>query len=264
MRLTWPTGWRVVGTTSSDLDITDAAAVAVERPDLILNCAAYTAVDKAEGDQECAYAVNRDGVANLAATGVPIVHLSTDYVFNGRPGPPWRESDATGPLGVYGASKLAGEQALAGHRAVVLRTAWVFGRTGGNFVKTMLRLAKDRDQLTVVEDQQGGPTPAEAIAVACQAVGQRLLDDASVAGVYHFAGAPATTWADFARAILAASAPHGGRVVPVKGIATADYPTPAKRPANSVLDCSRIAATFGISQPDWREALHALMPELMS
>lgn len=269
MALDWP-GWRLVGVDRDQLDITDANAVAAftqrERPDLILNCAAHTAVDRAESEAELSDAINRAGPAHLAATGVPMVHISTDYVFDGRPGRPWREGDATGPLGVYGRTKLAGEQAVAATagRWAVLRTAWVFGRHGANFVKTMLRLAAERDELRVVGDQQGGPTPADAIAAACQTIGLALLDRADVNGVYHFAGAPPTTWAGFAQAILAASAAHGRRVVPVRAIATAEYPTPAKRPANSVLDCTLIHTTFGIAQPDWRAALVRMMPELVS
>lgn len=251
-------GRAVVGLTHADLDIADAAAtmVAVERiaPAAVINAAAYTAVDRAETDAEAAFAINREGPRNLARAcrrqGVPLLHVSTDYVFDGRAADSYREDDATGPIGVYGASKLGGEDAIRAELAehVILRTSWVFSPYRGNFVKTMLRLGAERPHLSVVADQFGGPTAAADIAMT-------LLDIAGRGGpfgTYHYSGAPNCSWFDFARAIFAEAAPYLATAPEVRAIATADYPTPARRPANSRLDCGKILKDYGVSRPDWR------------
>jgi dTDP-4-dehydrorhamnose reductase len=234
-------------------------------PWLVVNAAAYTAVDKAETDEAAAYRANRDGPARLArmcaAAGVPLIHVSTDYVYDGDKPGPYVETDAVGPRSVYGASKLAGEQAIqaSGARAIILRTAWVYAATGRNFVLTMLNLAKTRDHLRVVADQRGCPTAAADLAEAILAIATRLetggwRDD--MAGVFHAAGSGDTTWHGFAQAVFRNAARHGARVpATVEAIATAEYPTPARRPANSRLDCGRLEAVFGISLPDWRDSL---------
>jgi dTDP-4-dehydrorhamnose reductase len=196
-----------------------------------------------------------------ARRNLPFLHISTDYVFDGMPGRAWREDDPTGPLGVYGASKLAGEVQVReadGPRAI-LRTAWVFSAHGNNFLKTMLRLGAERDALRVVEDQRGGPTPAAPIADALIVMAGALAAGRAESGTWHFTGAPAVSWADFARAIFAA---RGGKVPTVEGIPGCAWPTPARRPLNSVLDCTAIRRDFGISQPDWREAVADVIGEL--
>ena len=240
-----------------------AAAVRATDADAVINAAAWTAVDAAETQEAAAHVINADSPGAMAracaARDLPFVHISTDYVFDGAPGPAWTPDAPTGPLGAYGRTKLAGERAVldSGARAVVLRTAWVFDGTGKNFVTTMLRLSQARDALSVVADQTGGPTPAAAIAQACLTIAERLADGTGQGGVHHFSGAPDVSWADFARAIFAAA----GRDVTVTDIATADYPTPAARPANSRLDCTGLAAAFGIARPDWHAALHAIIKE---
>jgi dTDP-4-dehydrorhamnose reductase len=264
---------RLVGLTHVELDITDADRVLSvteeHHPVLVVNAAADTAVDRAERAPDRAFAVNQDGPANLAAAcaalGIPLLHLSTDYVFDGSKVTAYDETDPVAPTGVYGASKAAGEALVRARlaRHVILRTAWVFGGDGANFVKTMLRLAAERRQLRVVDDQRGGPTPAGAIADALLAIAAHLDDGADTWGTYHFCGAPATSWHGFACAIVAAAVAHGGRNVPIVPIATADYPTPARRPANSVLDCAKIARDFGIPQPDWRPALARCVTDLL-
>jgi dTDP-4-dehydrorhamnose reductase len=235
---------------------TDAAAV--------INAAAYTSVDKAEEDRARAMAVNGEAVAAMAWTAaerrLPFVHLSTDYVFDGSGDRPWRPDDPTGPLGVYGDSKLAGETVTraAGGVHAILRTSWVFSAHGANFVKTMLRLAETRNRLTVVADQVGGPTPAAAIAEACMTIAAALATDPAKTGTYHFAGAPDASWADFAREIFR----QAGRAVTVEDIPTSAWPTPARRPANSRLDCTSTEAAFGIARPDWRTGLADVLTEL--
>ncbi len=252
----------------ADLADPEACADAIRDAgaDVVLNAAAYTAVDRAEDEPELAGMVNGAAPGAMAAAaarkGVPFLHLSTDYVFDGAPGRAWREDDPTGPLGAYGASKLAGERAVAaaGGDAVVLRTAWVFSAHGQNFVRTMLRVGRGKAEVRVVADQRGGPTPAAAIADALWRVAAARLAGRGRAGVFHFAGAPATSWAEFAEAIFARTGWSARpRIVPIAG---ADWPTRAVRPANSVLDCSAIAEAYGIAAPDWRVGLDAVMQEL--
>ncbi len=258
----------VVAIGRPELDITDAAsvarAIAAHAPDIVVNAAAYTAVDRAESEREAAFRVNRDGAGNVAAAaaqaGLPVIHISTDYVFSGREAGWRREDDATDPQNVYGASKLAGEAAVAGANPanVTLRTAWVYSPYSGNFLKTMLRLAGERERLGVVADQFGTPTYApdiaQAIVVAARAILAAPRDDAW-RGVFHLTASGEASWADFAREIFRQSAALGGPSATVDAITTADYPTPAARPANSRLDNGRFAAVFGHRLPDWRDGV---------
>lgn len=251
-----------------ELDITDQSAVqqAVEnfRPDVIINAAAHTAVDRAETEIELSEAINVKGPQYLAeaakTVGAAILHISTDYVFDGQRAGKYKETDATDPQGVYGKTKLAGEQAVANanDKFIVLRTAWVFGEHGNNFVKTMLRLAKTRDTLGVVADQIGGPTYAGDIASALIQIAEKIIAGGTVEyGVYHFTGEPYVSWCDFAKAIFdeAVSQNVLEKAPLVNAITTADYPTPAKRPANSCLDLTKVQQVFGIHPSDWKKAL---------
>ncbi len=253
----------------ADADLTDPAALArlVEQSDadLVINAAAYTAVDRAETERDTAFLVNAESPGAMAracaARNLPLVNVSTDYVFNGSGSRSWREDDATAPVNAYGDSKLAGEQAIAasGARAATLRTSWVFSAHGANFVKTMLRLA-DRPELKVVDDQFGRPTFAGDLAEAALTIGLRLATDSSApTGVFHFAGAGAVSWHEFATAIFEAKGPPAPTVL---AIPTRDYPTPAARPANSVLDCTRIGRAFGIEPRPWRDGLNETLAEL--
>lgn len=243
-----------------------AAAVRAASVDVVVNAAAYTAVDRAEDEPELAERINGTTPGSIAAAcaekGVPFLHVSTDYVFDGAPGRAWREDDPTGPLGAYGRSKLSGEQAVvaACPDHVVLRTAWVFSAHGSNFVKTMLKFGKERPELRVVGDQEGCPTSATDIAGALWTIAGDWSRGRGRAGIFHYAGAPAITWAGFAEAVFARTGWMEKPTVTV--ISTADWPTRAVRPANSVLDCSAIAAAYGIAQPDWRLALDEVIEEL--
>jgi dTDP-4-dehydrorhamnose reductase len=243
-----------------------AAAIRAHRPRAVINAAAWTAVDKAEAEEEAATTINAHAPGAMArecaGLGIPFVQISTDYVFDGSGTAPWTPADPTGPLGAYGRSKLKGEEAVraAGGPHVILRTSWVFSAHGANFVKTMLRLGAERPILRVVADQWGAPTPAGAIAEACLTIATRLIVAPHLSGTHHFAGTPDTTWAGFARAIMAAA----GLPAKVEDIATADYPTPARRPANSRLDCGALARDFGIPRPDWRAGLAAVLAALQS
>jgi len=250
------------------LDITDQAAVfsvvSEFLPDYIINAAAHTAVDRAEQEVELSNAINRDGPQYLAqaaeSCGATILHISTDYVFDGTGEQPYIESDLTSPQGVYGQSKLAGEQAVADEcsKHLILRTAWVFGEHGNNFVKTMLRLAQTRDELNIVGDQFGGPTYAGDIADALIAMVDYIEQGQQPAwGVYHFAGMPYASWYEFAAKIFQLAETKGvlAKQPKIASIPTAAYPTPAKRPANSRLDCSKIENQFGIKPSDWVAAL---------
>ena len=257
------------------LDITDAAsvrqAVEAERPDVVVNAAAYTAVDKAEAEEASAFAANCDGAANVAAAaaaaGVPMIHLSTDYVFSGTKPGPYVETDATGPQGAYGRSKLAGEAAVAAAAPdhAILRTAWVYAPTGQNFLRTMLRLGETRDTVRVVADQHGTPTYAPDIAAAIVEIARLMLarpGDASLRGVFHMVAGGETTWAGFAEEIFSRSAERGGPSARVEPIATADYPTPAVRPANSRLDTAKFRAAFAHPLPDWRSGVSCCLDAL--
>lgn len=267
-------GHELVFAARPDFDLADPAStervIAEVRPDLIFSVAAYTAVDKAEDEPELAMAINgtAPGVIGRAAAaiGAPVVHLSTDYVFDGSLDRPWREDDPVAPLGVYGATKLAGEVALAasGARYAILRTAWVYSAFGNNFVKTMLRLAATRDELNVVADQFGCPTSAIDIATAMMTVASAWADPALPGAdhIYHFAGSGETHWAGFAEAIFAESARRSGPSARVIGIPSNGYPTKARRPANSRLDSSAFAGAFGYRAPDWRESLGVVMARL--
>jgi dTDP-4-dehydrorhamnose reductase len=241
-----------------------AAVIAAHAPDAVINAAAWTAVDKAEAEEAAALVVNAAAPGAMAracaARGIPFLHVSTDYVFDGSGTRPWRPDDATGPLGAYGRTKLAGEQAVraAGGVHAILRTSWVFSAQGANFVTTMLRLGQTRDTLSVVGDQIGGPTPAAAIAAALLRMVEVLRDHPQSSGTYHFAGTPDTSWAGFAREIFA----QAGRAVTVTDIPTSAYPTPARRPANSRLDCTKFERTFGLPRPDWRDGLAEVLHDL--
>ncbi|MBC2669048.1 dTDP-4-dehydrorhamnose reductase [Novosphingobium piscinae] len=265
-----------VGRPQLDLAAGDPDAVlrALDRaePEAIVSAAAYTAVDKAESEPDLAHAVNATGAGHVARAaarlGVPLVHLSTDYVFAGDGTRAYREEDDTGPTGVYGASKLAGEQAVLStwNNSAVLRTAWVYSPFGANFVKTMLRLAESRDELGVVADQWGNPTSALDIADGVLAVLDNLLGSTApeLRGVFHMTGTGATNWASFAAAIFAASAERGGPTARVKPITTADYPTPARRPANSRLDGGKLEQIHGVRLPEWQGATAAVVARLLT
>ena len=268
-------GHEVIALGRPELDLADPASVVqaldAVAPDVIVSAAAYTAVDKAESDSALAHAVNDAGAGAVAQAahrlGVPLVHVSTDYVFDGTLKRPYVESDPTEPTGVYGTSKLAGEQAVLaayGDNSAVLRVAWVYSPFGANFVKTMLRLAGDRDELGVVADQVGNPTSALDIADAVLQVATNMVSDdsRSLRGVFHMTAHGEASWAEFAEAIFASSAARGGPSARVKRITTADYPTPAMRPANSRLDCGLIARVHGVVLPDWRQSLETVMGRL--
>ena len=246
-----------------------ARTLAELNPELIVNAAAYTAVDNAEREAATAYAINRDGAGALAvaaaARGCPIIHLSTDYVFAGAKAGAYGEDDATGPTGVYGRSKLEGEAAVAAAntRHVILRTAWVYAAHGSNFVRTMLRLAKERPALRVVADQRGNPTYAPHLAEAILTIAAVIGSGRSSPwGIYHAAGTGDASWHEFATAIIDAAGPLGIAPVPVLPITTAEFPTAACRPANSCLDCRKLERTFGVRLPHWRQGLHACISEL--
>ena len=264
------TGVHVVGRPEFDFDRPDTMAAVFDRtaPTLVVNAAAWTAVDAAEADADGARRANADGPAALArlcaAAGVPLVHLSTDYVFDGGKGAPYSEDDEPNPTGVYGATKLAGERAVldSGAVAAVLRTSWVYSPTGKNFVKTMLNAAQKTSTLRVVGDQRGNPTAAADIAAAAVEVGRQLRPD--TAGIYHLAGTGETTWHGLAVAAFAEAARHGRTPPDVQAITTADWPTPARRPADSRLDCAKLARVFGIRLPPWRDSLARTVDELLA
>ncbi|WP_421982329.1 dTDP-4-dehydrorhamnose reductase [Roseibium sp.] len=237
--------------------------IAEIRPEAIINAAAYTAVDKAEEEEALALKINADAprmMAQAAASlDIPLVHISTDYVFDGSGEEPFPTDAETAPLGAYGRTKLAGEAAIAAiaPTCAILRTSWVFSPHGANFLKTMLRLSETRDRLTIVADQVGGPTPASAIAAACVKIAGLLKDDPSKAGTFHFSGAPDVSWADFAREIFR----QAGRPVSVEDIPTSAYPTPARRPLNSRLDCRSLSAV-GLDRPDWKAGVAETLAKL--
>jgi dTDP-4-dehydrorhamnose reductase len=266
----------LVGRPEFDFDRSEtiAATVRSANPWLVVNAAAYTAVDAAETDEAAAMRANRDGPRELArlcaGAGIPLIHVSTDYVFSGDKPSPYVESDPTEPQSVYGKTKLAGETAVLAStdRAIILRTAWVYAATGRNFVRTMLSLARTRDTLRVVADQHGCPTAATDLAAAILAIAAKLRvggwNDA-YAGVFHAAGSGETTWHGLALAVFEEASRHGTKTPSfVEPIATADYPTPAHRPANSRLDCARLEAVFGVRMPHWRGSLARAVDEIFA
>lgn len=269
-------GHEVIATGRPDLDLSDpgsiAPALAAARPDVIVSAAAYTSVDQAESESELAFAINAQGAAAVAEAaqdlGVPLIHISTDYVFDGTGNRPYVETDPTRPAGAYGASKLAGEGKVLeiyGENSAILRTAWVYSPFAANFLKTMLRLAGERDEVGVVADQHGNPTGALDIADGILHVSRNLCgsSDPAMRGVFHMTGSGEAAWADFAEAIFAASHARGGPSARVRRITTAEYPTPAARPANSRLDCRRIREIHGVALPDWRESTNRVVARLL-
>lgn len=266
----------VIGLDLPKVDITDPAAIGkaldATRPFLVVNAAAYTAVDLAESEPDSAFAVNRDGPANLAAlcseVGIPLVHISTDYVFNGEKGSAYLESDPISALGVYGKSKATGEEAVRNHlrEHIILRTSWLYGVHGANFVKTMLRLAKQEETLRVVADQFGCPTFAADLAEAVLMIAACYRDGGETAwGTYHYCGEGSTSWHGFAETIIRLARPHDTlQVRQVTALKTEEYPTPARRPANSVLDCSLIRERFGISPRPWKDSLANMITRMFS
>ena len=265
--LSLPDDIELVALDRSELDLADALAtarvIAGETWSAIINAAAYTDVDRAESEEAAAFAINAEAPSRLAAEtarrGIPLIHISTDYVFDGRKGTPYVEQDKVAPLNAYGRSKLAGERGVcaANPRHVVLRTSWVYSPYGKNFVKTILRLTDERERLTVVDDQRGCPTAARDIARACLNVAMRCASEPARAayGLYHFAGAGETTWFEFACTIVELAAARLGRSPQVVPIRTIDYPTPALRAADTRLDCTAIVRAFGVEPRPWRQAV---------
>lgn len=277
-RCAWPEGWEVVAIDVAALDLLDTAAIAAKvatghggRPwAAIINGAAYTAVDKAETDIVAAWGVNAMAPAAFAqacaAADIPLMQVSTDYVFAGDKQGAWEVDDPVAPLGVYGASKLGGELAVrtAGGRHVIVRTAWVVSAHGSNFVKTMLRVAGGRDSLTVVDDQQGSPTAAADLAQVLMTIAVRLAEDADApTGTFHFSNVGPVSWAGFAAEIFRQSAARGGPSAAVAPIPTSAYPTPARRPANSLLSHDAIRAAYGVEPRPWQDALSDILDELI-
>ena len=257
------------------LDIRDAELVSLRcneiKPDIVINAAAYTAVDKAEEESEQAYAINRDGPRHLAEScqslGIPLIHISTDYVFDGSSSTPYEEDADVSPLGIYGQSKWAGEEAVGAtvNEHIILRTSWVFSSHGHNFVKTILRVAAERDELRVVNDQLGSPTSAKGIAKTLLSICDQFAQQGTLAwGTYHYAGLPFTSWHGFAEKIVELGRQHGliDHEVVIHPIPTEEYPTPAKRPANSRLRCDRLTAEFGIQADDWQAQLENVIAAL--
>lgn len=273
-RCSWPQGWTVVAVGRDELDLGDTAAIAAKMAErdwaAVINGGAYTAVDKAENDVVTAWSVNAMAPAAFgeacAKSGIPLIQVSTDYVFDGDKTEAWEVDDAVAPLGVYGASKLGGELAVrtSGARHVIVRTAWVVSAHGHNFIKTMLRVSESCDTLTVVDDQQGSPTSAADLAQALLAITVRLVEDqAAPSGTFHFSNAGAVTWAGFATEIFRQSRERGGPAANITPITTADYPTPARRPANSLLSHDAIRVAYGITPRPWPEALSDILDELI-
>lgn len=273
-RCAWPEDYEVVAIDVAVLDLSDPAAIAAKvaecRWAAVINGAAYTAVDKAESDVVTAWAVNAMAPAAFgeacAKANIPLVHVSTDYVFAGDKAGAWEVDDPVAPLGVYGASKLGGELAVrtSGARHVIVRTAWVVSAHGNNFVKTMLRVGAEHDTLTVVNDQRGSPTSAADLAGALMLITQRLIeDDAAPTGTFHFSNAGETSWAGFAAEIFRQSADRSGISAKVTPISTDQYPTPAHRPANSLLSHAAIGTAYGIAPRPWQDALSDILDELI-
>lgn len=262
-----------IGRPDFDLAMPEGIGPALERlrPAAVISAAAYTAVDKAESEPDLARRINAEGAGAVAAAaahlGVPLVHLSTDYVFDGTKSSPYTEQDPTGPTSVYGLTKLAGEEAVAaaGPNHAIVRVAWVYSPFGNNFVRTMLRLAQERDVVRVVADQHGGPTYALDIADAILAIAARLAADPSpsLRGVFHLPPQGEATWAQFAEATFAGAAARGAKACRVEPISTADYPTPARRPANSRLCGERVKQAYGITLPNWASSLDNCLDRLI-
>jgi len=271
-----PQGVEISAPTRAELDLTDARAitrmVAEERWSAVINAAAYTEVDRAESEEETAFAVNAQAPSQLAAEtakrGIPLIHISTDYVFNGRKGAPYAESDGTDPVNAYGRSKLAGETGVrdANPQHIILRTSWVYSPYRKNFVKTILRLATERDRLAVVADQRGCPTAAHDIAKACldMAIASGSRPERASYGTYHFAGAGEASWFDFAVAIVAIASGRLGRSPEVAPLKTSEYPTAAARAPDTRLDCTAVARAFGINPRPWRESLETTIDRLIT
>lgn len=278
-RAALPGGWRLSSIAREEVDLAASAsdiAAALDRhakdfsPVVVVNAAAYTAVDRAESDESACQTANCRGAESIAracaAREFPLIHLSTDYVFNGQKTMPYREGDETGPLSVYGRTKLAGEEAVRNETPahVVLRTAWVFSPFGSNFVKSMLRMSRERSELAIVDDQRGCPTAAKDIAAAIVEVAAQLAGGkADGYGTFHLCGTGCCTWFEFARAIFAAAARLNHPVPNLRAISTADYPTAARRPANSVLDCSKIHDVYKIETRPWQGAVIDCVEELL-
>ena len=273
-RYRWPDGWEIVAIDIDELDLRDPAAIAAKVAECpwaaVISAGAYTAVDKAEDEVATAWAVNALAPAAFAAAcraaDIPLVQVSTDYVFDGSREGAWEVDDPVNPLGVYGASKLGGELAVrtGAPRHAIVRTAWVVSAQGNNFVKTMLRVGAERPSLRVVADQHGSPTAAADLAAALATIAMRMADDpAAPTGTFHFSNAGATTWHGFAEAIFTAAAARGGPAPAVEAIATADYPTPARRPANSLLSHRAIGEAYGIAPRRWQAALDDILDELI-
>lgn len=266
----------VIAPTRAEMDLANPASVRdfirQTRPDWIVSAGAYTAVDKAESERDLAFAINADSVGVMGeeakALGASVLHYSTDYVFNGQGTTPYVESDPTGPLGVYGESKLAGEEALlgSGAKAFIFRTSWVYGATGKNFLRTILKYAREREQLRIVNDQHGAPTWSRDLArMAAHVIGHCEAADATteLSGVYHAAGSGETTWAGFTEEAISQLRRRepGAKLATVTGIPTAEYPTPAARPANSRLNCGKLEGAYGWKMMDWRESLGNVLEE---
>jgi dTDP-4-dehydrorhamnose reductase len=271
MRTSWAQGSRVSGISHNEIDVTDAAAVdsvlRSSRFSLVINAAAYTAVDRAEGDAQTAFAVNCDGAAHVAAAsahaGIPLIHLSTDYVFDGAKREPYVENDPVAPLNVYGASKAAGEDEVRrrADRHIIIRTSWVYGAHGRNFVKTMLRLGRQRREIRVVDDQIGSPTSAADLASSIAQICARLAMTADRWGTYHLSAEGATSWYGFAQRIFALRTnPEDGPIL--RPVSSAEFAAPARRPADSRLDCRRIGGAFGVACPPWQVGLARALPEI--
>jgi dTDP-4-dehydrorhamnose reductase len=265
----------IIGADLPEADITDKGNVSDMisgiKPFLVINAAAYTAVDKAESEQAVAFSVNRDGPANLAEScetaGIPLIHVSTDFVFDGKKTSPYTEDDPVSPLSVYGKSKAEGEEAVISRLSqhIIVRTAWLYGAHGQNFVKTVLRLGKEKEVLRVVADQQGCPTSAEDLAEALLTIAARVHEGGGIAwGICHYCGEGVTTWHGFAEAVLDAARRHNMAIKTLRAeaISTAEYPTAAKRPAFSALDCGRIRRNFGIAAKPWKESLEKVVKVL--
>jgi len=274
LRCAWPDDVHLHPVGRPEVDVTDrktlTVAIATIQPDIIINVSAYNSVDRAESESDLAFAVNQAGVRNLALEaaehGIPLIHVSTDYVFDGRSTRPWKEDDKPNPLSVYGRSKLAGEREIQAisPRHVILRTSWLFSAHGQNFVRTMLRLGAERDSLSIVDDQIGCPTAAADLADAIARIAGALTSGKARFGVYHYAGAGAVSWFEFARRIFAESRDILPKSPTLRAISAAEFGAPAARPSYSVLDCHKIEHTFGIATKPWTIALKETLREIRS